>query len=87
MFVQHPNIQTLDQQHQQQQIAQQQSHEPEEEEEATMEMTSSDNLTCNQRNIKKWQSDEMLGDSATISQVLYANMCHPELKQQYPGMN
>jgi len=37
------------------------------------------------RNMQKWESDEELGDHATISAVLYCNMNHPELKQQHPG--
>jgi hypothetical protein len=38
------------------------------------------------RNMQKWESDEDLGDNATISPILYCNLCHPELKIQYPGM-
>jgi len=45
-----------------------------------------ESLSYNQRNIKKWETDEPLGDLATISPVLYANICHPDLKIQYPGM-
>lgn len=45
-----------------------------------------ENLSYNQRNIKKWETDEPLGDLATISPVLYANICHPELKIQFPGL-
>ena len=37
------------------------------------------------RNMQKWESDEDLGPNATISPILYCNMIHPELKQQYPG--
>lgn len=37
------------------------------------------------RNMQKWESDEDLGDNATISPILYCNIQHPELKQQYPG--
>ena len=44
-----------------------------------------ESLSYNQRNIKKWETDEPLGDLATISPVLYANMCHPDLKIQFPG--
>jgi len=44
-----------------------------------------ENLSYNQRNIKKWETDEPLGDLATISPVIYANMCYPDLKIQYPG--
>lgn len=38
------------------------------------------------RNMLKWESDEDLGDNATISPILYCNLVHPELKKQYPGM-
>ena len=34
--------------------------------------------------IVKWQEDERLGDKATISPVLYANLKHPNLKTEYP---
>lgn len=44
-----------------------------------------EHLSYNQRNVKKWETDEPLGDMATISPVLYANLCHPELKTQYTG--
>jgi hypothetical protein len=46
---------------------------------------TSENLSFNQRNVKKWEVDEPLGDMATISPVLYCNLRHPELKIQYPG--
>ena len=46
---------------------------------------ASENLSYNQRNVKKWKKDEPLGDMATISPVLFANMCHPELKTQFAG--
>jgi len=39
----------------------------------------------NQRSILKWEADEQLGASATISAVLYANLNHPELKKDYPS--
>ncbi|XP_028966608.1 histone-lysine N-methyltransferase 2D-like [Galendromus occidentalis] len=35
-------------------------------------------------NMLKWEPDEALGDKATISMVLYANLNHPNLKQEYP---
>jgi len=44
-----------------------------------------ENLSYNQRNVRKWETDEPLGDMATISPVLYANICHPDLKIQFPG--
>ena len=45
-----------------------------------------ESLSYSQRNIKKWETDEPLGDLATISPVLYANICHPDLKMHYPGL-
>ena len=42
--------------------------------------------SVNQRNALKWEADEMLGLSATISAVLYANTNHPELKRDFSGM-
>jgi histone-lysine N-methyltransferase MLL3 len=44
-----------------------------------------DSLSYNKRSMKKWEQDEALGDNATISPVLYANLKHPELKTQYTG--
>lgn len=41
--------------------------------------------TANQRNALKWEADESLGLSATISAVLFANTNHPELKRDFPG--
>lgn len=35
---------------------------------------------------QKWQEDEKLGDTATISPVLYANLEHVNLQKEYPGM-
>lgn len=32
----------------------------------------------------KWEPDEALAGKATISMVLYANLNHPTLKQEYP---
>ena len=43
-------------------------------------------LSYNKRNVLKWEKDELLGDLATTSPVLYANMTHPDLKSSYPGM-
>lgn len=34
---------------------------------------------------QKWADDEKLGEMATISPVLYANLEHPMLKEEYPG--
>lgn len=34
---------------------------------------------------QKWEDDEKLGATATISPVLYANLEHVNLKQEYPG--
>jgi hypothetical protein len=46
---------------------------------------ASESLSFNQRNVKKWEVDEPLGEMATISPVLYCNLRHPELKIHYPG--
>ncbi|XP_035658286.1 histone-lysine N-methyltransferase 2C-like [Branchiostoma floridae] len=46
--------------------------------------STAEGMTRNQFNVIKWEKEEQLGDDATISAVLYANMQHPELKQQYP---
>ena len=37
--------------------------------------------------VAKWQEDERLGDKATISPVLYANLKHPNLRAEYPDWN
>ena len=37
-----------------------------------------------QRTTLKNESDEALGDQATIAMILYANQNHPELKQSHP---
>jgi histone-lysine N-methyltransferase MLL3 len=37
-----------------------------------------------QKNMLKWESDEALGALATISPVLYANLNHTNLKNDYP---
>ena len=39
-----------------------------------------------QKQLKKWEQDEKLDSLATISPVLYANIVHPELKIEYPGL-
>lgn len=36
---------------------------------------------------QKWQEDEKLGDTATISPVLYANLEHTNLQKEYPGIS
>ncbi|XP_069119821.1 histone-lysine N-methyltransferase 2C-like isoform X3 [Argopecten irradians] len=36
------------------------------------------------RNMQKWESDEELGEHATISAVLYCNLKHPELRHEHP---
>ncbi|XP_077869300.1 histone-lysine N-methyltransferase 2C-like, partial [Saccoglossus kowalevskii] len=41
-------------------------------------------LTYNQRNVLKWEKDEPLGEMATISAVLYANINYPDLHKEYP---
>ena len=41
--------------------------------------------SSNQRNqLAKWESDEPLGDQATIAMILYANQNYPNLKAEYP---
>ena len=41
--------------------------------------------SSNQRNqLAKWESDEPLGDQATIAMILYANQNYPNLKTEYP---
>ena len=32
----------------------------------------------------EWESDEPLGNQATIAMILYANQNHPNLKTEYP---
>lgn len=43
-----------------------------------------ENTTQNQKNLVKWEAEEALGDMASISPVLYANINHPNLKVDYP---
>lgn len=43
-----------------------------------------DNATQSQKNLQKWEADEALNNMATISPVLYANLKHPNLKNDYP---
>ena len=38
-----------------------------------------------QKQLKKWEQDEKLGEFATISPVLYANMMHKNLITEYQG--
>lgn len=38
----------------------------------------------NQRSTEKMKADEALGNAATISAVLYANINHPEWKTDFP---
>uniref|UniRef100_A0A182UH53 HMG box domain-containing protein n=1 Tax=Anopheles melas TaxID=34690 RepID=A0A182UH53_9DIPT len=45
------------------------------------------NVKSAQKLSEKMRKDEMLGDMATISSVLYCNMSHPELKTEYPNWN
>lgn len=40
----------------------------------------------NQRTWMRMESDEALGQFATISAVLYANINHPEWRTDYPSM-
>lgn len=41
--------------------------------------------TYNQRSSEKMKADESLGNGATISAVLYANINHPEWKKEFPN--
>uniref|UniRef100_A0A182T7P3 HMG box domain-containing protein n=1 Tax=Anopheles maculatus TaxID=74869 RepID=A0A182T7P3_9DIPT len=45
------------------------------------------NVKSAQKLSEKMRKDEMLGDMATISSVLYCNMRHPELKTEFPNWN
>ncbi|KAL3280233.1 hypothetical protein HHI36_017729 [Cryptolaemus montrouzieri] len=47
--------------------------------------TTSNVSTYNQRSSEKMKADEGLGNGATISAVLYANINHPEWKTEYPN--
>ena len=35
--------------------------------------------------VERTREDELLGGNATMSNVLYCNVNHPDLRQQYPG--
>jgi hypothetical protein len=37
-----------------------------------------------QKTMAKWEQDEPMGDMATVTAVLYANMKHPDLLQKFP---
>jgi histone-lysine N-methyltransferase MLL3 len=41
--------------------------------------------SVNRQSTLKMEQDEALGNGATISSVLYANMNHPEWKSEFPG--
>lgn len=47
-------------------------------------MDDFDDPHSGKRTSQKWESDEALGDKATISPVVYCNINHPELKTKYP---
>lgn len=53
-------------------------------EEASAAPMASAPTTYNQRSSDKMKADEGLGDGATISAVLYANLNHPEWKTEFP---
>ena len=38
-----------------------------------------------QKQLRKWELDEKLDEEATISPVLYANICHKNLMEEYVG--
>jgi len=42
-------------------------------------------ISYNQRSNLKMEADEALGEAATISSVLYANINYPEWKTDFPG--
>uniref|UniRef100_S4RBK9 Uncharacterized protein n=1 Tax=Petromyzon marinus TaxID=7757 RepID=S4RBK9_PETMA len=48
------------------------------------ERCESDGLSYNQRSALKWERDEELGEMATISAVLYANINFPGLRHEFP---
>jgi len=41
--------------------------------------------SVNRQSTLKMEQDEALGNGATISSVLYANVNHPEWKSEFPG--
>lgn len=43
--------------------------------------------SSNRNTSEKWKEDELRGDKATISPVLYANRNHPHLKTEFPDWN
>ena len=47
--------------------------------------TPSDNTSAQRNQLLKWESDEPLGDQATIAMILYSNQNHPNLKIEYPN--
>ena len=78
----HPNQSPM-QQHSQTQVsqdAQNQWHDGSQEQESS-------EMSQNQKSTLKWESEETLGENATISPVLYANTEHPHLKTDYPVWN
>ncbi|KAG9510228.1 Histone-lysine N-methyltransferase trr [Fragariocoptes setiger] len=44
-----------------------------------------DNQSQGRKTLLKWEADEKLGDFATASPVLYANLMHPNLKAEFPS--
>jgi len=46
--------------------------------------TPSDTSSAQRNQLHKWESDEPLGDQATIAMILYVNQNHPNLKTEYP---
>merc|ERR1712153_259913 len=46
--------------------------------------TPSDTSSAQRNQLLKWESDEPLGDQATIAMILYVNQNHPNLKTEYP---
>lgn len=46
--------------------------------------TPSDTSSAQRNQLLKWESDEPLGDQATIAMILYSNKNHPNLRAEYP---
>ena len=46
--------------------------------------TTSASVSTQRNQLLKWESDEPLGDNATIAMILFSNKNHPNLKTDYP---
>ena len=49
-----------------------------------MTPTTSASVSTQRNQLLKWESDEPLGDNATIAMILFSNKNHPNLKTDYP---